>query len=243
MNERRRTMAALGFAIVFPSFITWLYFVALAGQPASWQQSAYSIGKVLQFGFPVVWVLFVIRSAWRMPTISMRGAGVGIAFGVLVGAAMLALYHGWLAPAGFFELPGDAIRAKIAGMKIDSVWKFVGLGVFYSLGHSALEEYYWRWFVFRQLRQVASLRTSVTISALGFMAHHVIILAMFFGWTSIATYLFSFAIAVGGAAWAWLYERSESLAGPWLSHLLVDAAIFAIGYDLARVLFVANGVA
>jgi membrane protease YdiL (CAAX protease family) len=86
------------------------------------------------------------------------------------------------------------------------------------------------------------LQTSVLVSSLGFMAHHVIILAMYFGWASWATCLFSLAIAIGGAVWAWLYERSESLVGPWLSHLLVDAAIFVIGYDLARELFVTGGV-
>jgi hypothetical protein len=35
-----------------------------------------------------------------------------------------------------------------------------------------------------------------------------------------------------------LYRRSGSLYGPWLSHLLVDAAIFWIGYDLVADLLV-----
>jgi uncharacterized protein len=47
------------------------------------------------------------------------------------------------------------------------------------------------------------------------------------------TWLFSLSVAVGGAFWAWLYQRTGSLYGPWLSHLLVDAAIFLVGYDLA----------
>ena len=38
---------------------------------------------------------------------------------------------------------------------------------------------------------------------------------------------------LGLAVW-----RSGSLAGPWLSHLVVDAAIFLVGYDLARDLLV-----
>ena len=40
------------------------------------------------------------------------------------------------------------------------------------------------------------------------------------------------AVAVGGAFWAWLYQRSGSLAGPWLSHLVADAGIFFVGYQL-----------
>ena len=37
-----------------------------------------------------------------------------------------------------------------------------------------------------------------------------------------------------GAGWAWLYDQSRSLLGPWGSHCLVDAAIFGIGYDIVR---------
>jgi membrane protease YdiL (CAAX protease family) len=39
-------------------------------------------------------------------------------------------------------------------------------------------------------------------------------------------------VAAGGAVWAWVYERSGSLLGPWLSHLLIDAAVFLVGWDL-----------
>ena len=66
------------------------------------------------------------------------------------------------------------------------------------------------------------------------MAHHVILLAAYFQWTSPSTYWFSLAVATGGVVWAWIYERSQTLWGPWLSHALVDAGIFLIGFDLAR---------
>ena len=38
--------------------------------------------------------------------------------------------------------------------------------------------------------------------------------------------------ALLGAFWAWLYNRTGSLLGPWLSHLVIDAGIFFIGYQL-----------
>jgi membrane protease YdiL (CAAX protease family) len=66
------------------------------------------------------------------------------------------------------------------------------------------------------------------------MAHHVVVLGLYFGWTNPWTWLFSGATAAGGAFWAWLYQRSGSIYGPWASHLLLDAGIFAIGYDLVR---------
>ena len=104
--------------------------------------------------------------------------------------------------------------------------------MFYSLFHSLLEEYYWRWFVFRQLRRLVPLWPAIVVSALGFMGHHVIVLSEFFKEAPWLAWLFSSAVAVGGVFWAWLYERTGSLFGPWLSHLLIDAGIFWVGYDL-----------
>lgn len=234
----RANVAAIIFAIVFPSIVTFAYFVLVVGQPAALQQSTALIGKVIQFAFPAVWVFVVLREKVACPCPTRRGIGMGIGFGLLVAGAMLGVALLWLKPAGFFDQPSEAIRAKIQDLGLNTTARYAAAGLFYALCHSLMEEYYWRWFVFRRLRDFVRLPTAIAISSLGFMAHHIIVLAVYFGWTSPATYLFSAAVAIGGAVWAWLYQRSDSLYGPWLSHLLVDAAIFTIGYVLARDLFV-----
>ena len=95
-----------------------------------------------------------------------------------------------------------------------------------------MEEYYFRWFVFGQLRNLTGFLPAMIVSGLAFMAHHVIVLRHYFNGLSPWTVLLSCAIAVGGLIWAFQYERSKSLTGPWLSHAIVDAGIFAIGYHL-----------
>lgn len=162
---------------------------------------------------------------------------LGLGFGLLVLAAMVGLYQGVWKTGELFSGAGQEIRGKIVDLGIDRLWIYAAVGVFYAICHSGLEEYYWRWFVFGQLRHRLQAASAIAISSLAFMAHHVILLATYFGWSSPWTYAFSLAVAVGGAVWAWLYERSGSLAGPWLSHLVVDAAIFLVGYDVARDLF------
>jgi membrane protease YdiL (CAAX protease family) len=230
----RVNLAAIAFAIVFPTIVTLAYFVVLAGEPASLQQGAYAIGKVIQFAFPAVWVFVVLREKSGRPWPTWRGIGAGVFFGMLIAATMLALAFLLLKPIGFFDQPSESIRAKIRDLGLNTVAKYAAVGLFYAICHSFMEEYYWRWFVFRRLRDFVPPSAAIAISSLGFMAHHVILLAVYFGWTSPATYLFSAGVAVGGAVWAWIYQRSDSLYGPWLSHALVDAAIFTIGYDLAR---------
>ena len=61
-----------------------------------------------------------------------------------------------------------------------------------------------------------------------------VILTAFFGWTSPAAYVFSLCVAIGGIFWAWLYARSQNLYSIWVSHLMIDAGIFVIGYDLIK---------
>ncbi len=226
--------SAVVLALTFPTLLTWVYFVALADQPASRQQTVYGFGKLMQFGFPIAWVLAWERQRPRWPEKPTSGLFNGMLFGLVISGTTLGLYHGWMKPAGWFDAAMEAVRLKVTSAGITSPGKYIALGVFYSAAHSLMEEYYWRWFVFGRARRLLPLGAAIAISSLGFMAHHVIVLSVYFGWSSFATWFFSFSVAVGGAVLAWLYQRSGSLLGPWLSHALVDAGVFLIGYDLLR---------
>ncbi len=231
---RRADWCVVVFGLFFPAVVTLVYFVVLAGAPRAVQQTSVVIGKGIQFGLPLVWVLGVHRARLRFRP-DRAGVVEGAGFGLVVLAAMMALYFGWLKPAGYLspESPvAGAVLDKVQGFGVDTLWKFGTMSAFYSLVHSGLEEYYWRWFVFGQLRRLVSLKWAILVSSIGFMLHHILILGVYFGWCSPATWVFSAAVAVGGAYWAWLYQRSDSLWGPWLSHLIIDTAIFVVGYDL-----------
>lgn len=223
--------------MAFPSLATWVYFIWLAQSATAIQQGAMAVGKTVQFAFPILWVLTVQRRRVFPRPLGTRGVVEGAAFGASVGAAMLVVYHLWLKPAGFLAVAETAVARKLAGLAVDSLWEFVALGTFYSLVHSFLEEYYWRWFVYGQMRQWLPVPAAIPVASAGFMAHHALVLGFYFGWFSPVTALFCLAVGIGGAFWAWLYQRSGFLLGPWMSHLLVDGAIFVVGYDLARPLF------
>ena len=124
------------------------------------------------------------------------------------------------------------VNAKVQGLGAGTPVRFLFMALFYCVVHSLLEEYYWRWFVFGELRQVQRWPIAAVVSGIGFTAHHVLVIGMYFGWSSPLTVLFSLAVTIGGIYWAWLYQRSGSLLGPWVSHLLIDGAIFVVGWDL-----------
>lgn len=104
------------------------------------------------------------------------------------------------------------------------------MALFYCVIHSGLEEYYWRWFAFGQLQKFVRPGMAALVASLGFSLHHAIVLGDYFGFASAETRLGTLAVFFGGFFWCELYRKSGSIFAPWLSHALIDAAIFFIGY-------------
>jgi membrane protease YdiL (CAAX protease family) len=239
-NGKLRAFGVL-FAIVFPTIITWGYFVFAARFPTGVQQVVYLAVKTIQFAFPILWTWFVLRERFRLARPSVKGLALGAAFSFVVVAAGWLLFDLVLRDTSAFANAAPRIHEKIVRFGIDTPWKYAVLGIFYSLIHSLLEEYYWRWFVFRQLRGLLPLWPAIVISSLAFMGHHVVVLTQFFSELPWLAWLFSAAVAVGGVFWAWLFDRYGSLYSTWLSHLLLDAGIFWVGYDLVKTAFTNGG--
>ena len=229
--------AILIFAMVLPTPLAWIYFVFLAkppgDKPSFLALGAYAASKVVQFGFPLIWVFTVEKR--RIAGIRPRWEGIafGAGFGLVVFAAALTVYQIWLRHTPMLALAREKVLARLESFHVATPGHYLLLATFLACMHSLMEEYYWRWFVFGELRRLIALPAAVVVSSLGFMAHHVVILWVYFPnhfWT--AAVPLSLCVAVGGAVWAVVYEQSGSLVGPWLSHLIVDAAIMAIGYEL-----------
>jgi len=228
----------LGFAIFYPFVLTLLYFVVLADSTPWLQKSVFGIGKTFQFLLPVIFVAFVLRKSWLIRPFCVRGVFEGIAFGMVVLFMMITLYHLALKqPGGYLAQDSRAVQMileKVSAFGIESAVLFIVFGAFYSLIHSGLEEYYWRWFVFRRLKSMMSVTTAIVVSSLGFTLHHVVLLGTYFGYTDPFAWFCIFGVAVGGAYWAWNYHRSDSIWAAWISHGIIDAAIFTIGFLVLR---------
>jgi membrane protease YdiL (CAAX protease family) len=222
--------------MLLPALLTWLYFVALAGSGHTLiQQLCYVLNKAVQVGLPVVFVTWTDRRVPWPERPRFDGLALGLGFGVLVAAAMFGLYFGWLRDTAVFGSTPEQVRGKLDELGVTTPGRFLLLAVFIVVPHSLLEEYFWRWFVFGQLRKGLPFVPAVVLSNLAFMAHHVIVLDHYFPnrfWT--AALPFSIGVAAGGAVWAWLYERTGSIYAPWLSHLIIDAAVFVLGWDLVQ---------
>ena len=228
---------ALTFAMLLPSAMAYVYFVALSSSNQSGPNGplivAYSTAKFVQLGLPIIawWFFRRPTSSSNITQSRSRWVRIGLIFGMLVGAAIIAVSQ--VLPATLLLDASAKIKVKIVEFGCDTPARFCALALFLSLGHSLFEEYYWRWFVFGQLRNLCSFLPAITLSSLAFSAHHIFVLGTYFSqqfWT--AAVPFTLAIAVGGMTWAWLYDRSNSLLPSWISHIIVDAAIMLVGYKL-----------
>jgi uncharacterized protein len=219
-------------ALALPTAGALIYFVAADPESPLFRIS-YSVSKVLQFTFPILVLAFLDHGRLRDVRLSGRGLVGGLGFGFITLAAILAVYALIFRGTPMLERLGETARAKVAGLGLHSPAGFILLALFIAIAHSLLEEYYWRWFVHSALRERMSSGLAIAISSLAFAAHHVVVLDVYLPgrfWT--ATIPFSLGVAFGGACWAWWYDRTRSLAGPWAAHLLADVALMAIGFDL-----------
>ncbi len=226
---------AIVFASLLPSLMVWTYFYGGPDGivPGPFRQAFYGLGKLTQFVFPLLFVWFWECGRPRLLRPRVDGVAIGFAFGLAVAFGIFGLYFGWLRDSTLLAGMPALLRKLLQGLGMADGPRYFALAAFYVTAHSLFEEYYYRWFIFGRLRAFLPLWFAVALSSLVFMAHHLLLLAVYLPgqfWTLAAP--LSLCVAVGGGVWAWLYAQTRSLYAPWLSHALVDAALFAVGWDM-----------
>ena len=222
------------YTLFYPTLLTWLYFVLGKGLDPNVSKACYVVGKALQFGFPVVFVALILKERWLVRRFNFRGVLSGFLFGLVVALAIFFSGRYCMNAGGSLEALFDRLRGelmgRLEGFGMASIGPYAFLFCFYSIVHSGLEEYYWRWFAFGRLAKNRSWLRAALITNGAFMLHHVVLLGVYFGYANFLTWFCSFGVAVGGFVWQAIYKRSDSIYGAWISHGLIDAGIFALGF-------------
>lgn len=223
--------------MALPTLMTWVemqWILPLSPEERPpWVESLFIFGKVLQFSMPFFFVILTEprRLRWAWP--SRRGMLPALLFALGGAAGTFLLYFGFLRGSVVLGDTPTKIHNWLEKFGFDSLPGFLTFGFLMCVPHALLEEYYWRWFVFDRLRRQMSWFPAAALSSLTFMSHHVLVLAYYLPnhfWT--AGIALSLSIALGGFVWAWIYHRSNNLYAPWVSHLLVDALIMVVGWDM-----------
>jgi len=225
-RSAKTLLLILGFFL--PSLATWAYFRLPLGPVAG--QGLYGLSKVLAFALPLIWIIWLTKEKVRLPRPTRRGLAEGLVSGLLIGGLMVAGYFLFVKGSPGMQAGGAAITEKLAGFGVTTAAMFIAFGVFIVLMNASIEEYYWRGFMFKRLGERMTWLPAALLSGFGFMLHHVIIMADYFEPGLVA--LCSLGVMVGGVIWAWQYRRTGCIYSAWLSHAIVDVAVYIIAFDL-----------
>lgn len=214
--------------MALPFMAALVYFVWLGDHPAA--RIAYGLTKAFTLVWPLVAVLWIIRERLPRPGIgdvfNARVCVTGIISGALIAAAILLLMNTVI--GDIVAGNSENILSKIVAFGLTE--HYLAFAVFLSLIHSLIEEYYWRWFVYGRLRQLIRSHYAHILAGVAFASHHIVIASQFF--PILWAVVLGSCVALGGMIWSMMYERQKTITGAWISHMIVDLSIMAIGYQL-----------
>lgn len=228
MPSKARFWSAVLPALIVPLLASLIYFVLF---PGTWfGKACFGLVKIHLIAWPVIGTVFILRESMRRPSpswdVRFHTLIPGAVIGVVVVAAMFVLMQ---TPIGdIVRSSGGRIREKVDDLGV--LEHYISFSIFISVINSLIEEYYWRWFAYGNIRRVMSLGWAHAVAALAFAAHHIVVVSQFF---PIGFALFvGFSVGVGGLIWSLMYQKYNTILGPWLCHIIIDAGFLWIVYDL-----------
>ncbi|MEW4567479.1 CPBP family intramembrane glutamic endopeptidase [Tautonia sp. JC769] len=191
------------------------------------------LSRAWMVAFPLFWAVRIERVRLPFGKPSRAGLMLGLATGVVILLVMLGAYA---LIADRVDLPSLRSRARQTGF--DDPFQFAAMFGFIILLNSLLEEFVWRWFVYRQLETLTPARwgwearqgMAVALAALAFTVHHVVALSAWVDGGLVV--LGSLGVFLGAVVWSALFAYDRTLWPCYVSHIFADVAIVIIGYDV-----------
>ncbi|MCO4768383.1 MAG: CPBP family intramembrane metalloprotease [Deltaproteobacteria bacterium] len=222
---RRHAFLALLLVAPIPSLAS---LVGSLSPEGAWGVAAWMGSKAWLLALPLLWKLLVERRSLSASRPKEGGLGVGVALGMAIAAIIVGAYlllgRLWIDPT--------VIRAAVEPFGLTKPHVYLGAVAYWVLFNSLMEEYVFRWFIASKAEELfAGSRFAtvgaIALSALCFTGHHIIALSSYFDWR--ITLISSVGVFVGGGLWSALYLKYRSIWVPYISHAIVDVAVFAIG--------------
>lgn len=182
--------------------------------------------KVWILAVPLFWHLVIDKQklSWSEPV--HGGFGVAVLIGVVISAIILIGYFA----IGKYLIDVQLIKDMAQNTGLANPYVYLCGAVYWITVNSVLEEYVWRWFVVQRCRILMPVSAAIAASAFFFTVHHIVAMQIYFNWLVVT--IASVGIFIGGAVWSWCYVRYRSIWPGYVSHAIVDVAVFAIGYFL-----------
>lgn len=224
MKEKKSALLSLLLLIPVPS--VGVLFGMLLFPGSAFGHGVFLFSKIWILLLPAVWFFLDEGNRFTRGKTEQGGFRSGLLTGLVISAFIVSIY---LLFAGRL-IDTASIQSMAAATGLDRPAVYLAGTAYWVCVNSILEEYVWRWFVVRQCRTLMQPPAAIMVSALGFTLHHVLAMKVYFTWP--VTLACSAGILFGGMLWSWMFIRYKTIWPGWLSHALVDIAVFGIGYAL-----------
>jgi len=220
-----RTRALIALLLIAPA-PTIGVIAALAFKHNFIGKAIWMFEKCWLLALPVLWHLLVDRQPLSASPARRGGFAPAAAIGVATMLIILAAY-------GFVArhfIDREQFRTLLDAFHLTNPAIYIGLVAYWILLNSLLEEYVYRWFIFRKCETLMGGPAAVVASAAIFVVHHAVALSAQVDWW--INLVACAGIFIGGAIWSLLYLRYRSVWPCYLAHAFADVGVFLVGAHL-----------
>ncbi|MEO1211466.1 MAG: type II CAAX endopeptidase family protein [Cyanobacteria bacterium J06638_20] len=192
-----------------------------------WGQSFFVVTRLWILVLPIAWHLWVDQGRLTFNVPQKRDVWAGLVSGFAILIIILVAY-GWLGRAW---IDPSVVRTTAGNIGLLNPIAYLAGAIYFTFVNALVEEYIWRWFVYRKCEVLLAGKWAVILAALCFTLHHVIALTALTG-NGLVVVLGSLGVFLGGVIWSACFLTYRSLWVCYISHLLADLAIALIGWHL-----------
>lgn len=223
-KAKNLALVSLLVLVPVPSIGVLFGMILFPGTPIG--KGVFFLSKIWILLLPALWFRFIEGGRFPRGKTEAGGFRMGLFTGLAICAFVVSMYL----LLGRRLIDPAVMHDMAAGIGLGRKSDYIGAAFFWICVNSFLEEYVWRWFMARQFAKAMKLSAAVLASAMGFTLHHVLAMQVFFSW--VLTLSCALCIFFAGSLWSWMFLHYKTIWPGWLSHALVDVAVFGIGYVL-----------
>lgn len=220
-KNRLKSLLALLLLVPVPSI--GAYSAMIMFPNSSLGQSIFLFSKIWLFTLPVLWHFFIDKEKISFSPAKKGGYLFGSISGTIISIIIILAFI----LLGDQLIDKDYFIQKLSGVGLNKLSFYIGAALYWTLINSVLEEYVWRWFVVKKCEMIMKPKVAIIASAIFFTLHHIVALSVYFN--PLAVTLCSLGVFIGGIIWSFMYVKYRSIWPGYLSHAIVDLAIFIIG--------------
>lgn len=188
------------------------------------------------FVVPIFYRMFIDKKTFKQSILEnfsfqrfKKNIKVAFGFGIVLTLIYAIAYYVF---RGFLNF--NIISTELNNLASINTTNIIFLGIYIIVLNSVFEEYFWRGFVFNELRTLIKPWVAYTFTGIAFSLHHVM---FYLGWFNIGLFvlvtvgLIGFAIIMN-----FFFEKYKDLLSCWLIHIFVDCVQIFIGLKIFGIL-------